>query len=108
MRRKWVLLVAAGIASLALVSVLYLALNGRQPLRERYERIEPGMTWQEVDAIMGPPPPQFCREGWIMWTDGCNTALASFDFDDKRVDGKRYIDAEDTNPLAAAWKWVGW
>jgi hypothetical protein len=48
---RWLLLLALGLPVLLAIDLWSRA----KPLKARYERVYPGMTLEEVEAILGPP-----------------------------------------------------
>ena len=54
-RRRLLLALGVGLAMLALLAGLPFALPMKSGMEAKYDRIQPGMTEEEVEAILGPP-----------------------------------------------------
>jgi outer membrane protein assembly factor BamE (lipoprotein component of BamABCDE complex) len=109
MKMKWLLIAAAAIAgSVVLAVASILLLRSRSGVtEENFDRIEVGMSSEEVEAILGPPSKR--RNGWSSWeNDRADEGYVAFD-NTNRVTEKAW-DAwpDDRTPLEKVMDQLPW
>jgi hypothetical protein len=110
--RKRYFIVAALFASLASVGFVAALLMSNGPgvtnapgvTKANFDRIEKGMTLQEVEQILGSPG-KYTWGGYHWEGDDGVTAFVEFDFDGASAGGKSWQDSRES-PLDKIWCWL--
>jgi hypothetical protein len=101
-----ILWLSAALLLAVVVGALFLVPQNRVN-RDNFDKIQSGMTHDDVTAILGEPTPQpqaspFFSDGWEeTWSDGPSTILVRFKASNSQVVAK---DAH----LATAWQTLTW
>jgi hypothetical protein len=106
MRRKRELLLVLVLALAAAPGAMVLHLWPRQePLLARYDRVQVGMSKDELFEVMGPSPYP-SSECALVWDDGWHTVVVQCSPHDWRVAGKSVYYHIDTSCLGWLPKWL--